>query len=233
MIKALVMAGGRSQRMRATAGPLHKALVCVSGVPLIERNLQALLAQGFRDIVVAVSEQERAIGDYLEIRGRTATADAAGRVEILWEREPLGTIGAARLAMQDSEALVVVNVDNLTSLDLQRFAAYHIEDGAAFTIAAHEEPFQIPFGELQLSGNRVQGYIEKAVKPIWISSGTYVVAREACEFIVAGQRTDVPQLVSRLLASGKSVAAFRHRADWIDVNDAAAIVRAEERWRQP
>jgi NDP-sugar pyrophosphorylase family protein len=232
MIRTLMMAGGRSQRMRATAGPLHKALVPVSGIPLIERNLQALLLQGFRDVVVAVNERELAIGDYLQTRGRGLATEAGARLEILWEQEPLGTIGAARLAIHDAEALVVVNVDNLTSIDLQKFAAYHIEVGAAFTIATHEENFQIPFGELQLSGNHVEAYMEKAVKPIWISSGTYVAGPEATEFIFAGERTDVPQLVSRLLASGKYVAAFRHQADWIDVNDADAVRRAEEQFWQ-
>jgi NDP-sugar pyrophosphorylase family protein len=229
MIRALIMAGGRSQRMRATAGPLHKALVQVSGIPLIERNLQVLLSQGFRDVVVAINEQERAIGDYVETRGVRLASASGAHLQTLWEQQPLGTIGAARLAMEAAQTLVVINVDNLTSLDLQRFAGYHVETGAAFTIATHEESFQIPFGELQLSGNRVDGYIEKAIKPIWISSGTYVVGREACEYIVAGQRTDVPQLVTRLLAAGKHVAAFRHQANWIDVNDANAIKRAEER----
>lgn len=231
-LKALIMAGGRSQRMRETAGPLHKALVCVSGVPLIERNLQALLEQGFRDVVVAVNEMERAIGDYVEGRGAALASAAGAHLGILWEREPLGTIGAAKLAIDGAGTLVIVNVDNLTSLDLRRLAACHVEAGAALTIASHEEGFRIPFGELQLYGNQVLGYCEKAVKPIWISSGAYVVGRDACEHIVAGRRTDVPELVSHLIALGKHVAAFRHQADWIDVNDAEAVRRAEQqRWK--
>jgi NDP-sugar pyrophosphorylase family protein len=229
MIRALIMAGGRSERMRATAGPLHKALVTVSGVPLIEHNLQTLLSQGFRDIAIAVNEAEFAIGDYVQTRGRDLATAASSRLEVIWEREPLGTIGAARIAMGESEAMVVVNVDNLTSIDLNSFAAYHFEIGATLTIAAHEERFQIPFGELQLSGNRILQYIEKPLKPFWISSGTYVLSREVCSFIPAGERTDIPLLVSRLLNSGRHVAAFRHHEDWIDVNDAAAVSRAETR----
>ena len=65
------------------------------------------------------------------------------------------------------------------------------------------------------------------MKPIWISSGTYVLSCEACKFLPEGQRTDVPQLVSMLLAAGKYVAAFRHHAAWIDVNHAEAIKKAE------
>jgi NDP-sugar pyrophosphorylase family protein len=35
-------------------------------------------------------------------------------------------------------------------------------------------------------------------------------------------------LANRLLAGGCRVAAFQHEAPWIDVNDSAAIARAEQ-----
>jgi hypothetical protein len=62
--------------------------------------------------------------------------------------------------------------------------------------------------------------------------------------MISGQQgMDVPHLVSLLLARGERVVAFEHEADWIDVNDAAAVCRAErmvrghfeafEHWNQP
>jgi NDP-mannose synthase len=227
--RALVMAGGRSERMRATAGPLHKALVPVLGVPLLERNLQALLVEGFLDIVVAVNNAEPSISQYLESRCRGLVESCGGNLSILQEHRPRGTIGAAREAIQGAAACLVVNVDNLTSLPLQAFVHSHFEKAAALTIAAHQEPFQIPFGELVLAEDRVQQYLEKPVKPVWISSGTYVLGPDACESILPDERTDVPQLVARLLSAGRRVAAFRHDALWIDVNDADALKRAEIR----
>jgi NDP-sugar pyrophosphorylase family protein len=225
--RAIIMAGGRSERMRATAGPLHKALVPVLGVPMLERNLRVLLSEGFRDIVVAISKAEPQIGEFLDTALRPIAESHGAHVRILWEDRPLGTIGAAREAIAAAETLLVVNVDNLTALPLGAFVAFHREQDAALTIAAHEEHFQIPFGELDFCGHRVRRYIEKPVKPIWISSGTYVLSPDACEFIPRGQRTDVPQLVAALLAAGKHVAAFRHDSAWIDVNHAEAIKTAE------
>jgi len=221
------MAGGRSERMRATAGPLHKALVPVFGMSLLERNLRMLLEVRIRDIVVAVSSAEPAIGQYLENSGRALVESCGAHLAILWERDPRGTIGAAREAMQGAATLLVLNVDNLTSLPLSEFVRFHCANGAALTIAAHQEPFRIPFGELVLCEDYVQQYAEKPVKQIWISSGTYVLSPEACEWIFPEEPTDVPQLVARLLAAGRRVAAFRHAAAWIDVNDADAVKRAE------
>jgi NDP-sugar pyrophosphorylase family protein len=216
--RALVMAGGRSLRMRATSGPLHKALVPVAGVSLLERNVRALLEQGFRDIVVAISKDEPEIG---------RAAERHAGVKIFWEDVPLGTIGAAREVMESSRALLVVNVDNLTSLPLKALVRFHREQNAALTIAAHQEPFQIPFGEVEMDGDRVRRYLEKPVKPIWISSGTYVLDRLACGYIPEGCRTDAPRLVAALLDADERVAAYRHDCSWIDVNHADALVKAE------
>jgi len=226
--RALIMAGGRSERMRATAGPLHKALVPVAGVPLLERNLRALLCEGFHDIVVAVSKGEPEISDYVD-RFKVRNAEESGAiVQVLYETVPLGTIGAAREAIGSAEALLVVNVDNLTRLSLRAFVEFHYQQRASLTIATHAEPFQIPFGELDLVDHRVHQYVEKPVKSIWISSGTYVVGRDASDFLLPGCRTDIPDFVATLLRENKLVAAFRHAAAWIDVNHAGALKKAEE-----
>lgn len=229
--------------MRATAGPLHKALVPVLGVPMIERNLCRLLSEGFDRIVVAVGQAESSIADYIDGRGRALTDARGGHIEILWERQPLGTIGAAREAIGNADSLLIVNVDNLTSLELRALVTFHRQRGAALTVASHRELFPIPFGELKLQDVRVRRYIEKPVKSIRISSGTYVLDREACLAIPHGRRVDAPELVCALLNAGKLVAAFRHAAAWIDVNNSASIERAEELiasrcrefewWRQP
>ncbi|PYV14436.1 MAG: hypothetical protein DMG07_11990 [Acidobacteria bacterium] len=243
MTDALIMAGGRSERMRTSGGPLHKALVPVLGVPMIERNLCALLSEGFHRIVVAISASEQAVAEYVEGRGRALANARQAELEILWERQPLGTIGAAREAIGGADTLLVVNVDNMTSLGLREFVAFHRQSGAALSVAAHRESFRVPFGELKLGDSRVRQYVEKPARRLWISSGTYVLGREACLSVPAGRRMDAPQLVSALLEAGKQVAAFRHAAAWIDVNQASSIGRAEqliadhyqefEWWRQP
>ena len=88
---ALIMAGGRSARMRVTAGPLHKALVPVGGIPLIERNTRSLLSEGFQQIVVAVSIHEPAIGEFVEARCSALASHHGATVRVLWETTALGT----------------------------------------------------------------------------------------------------------------------------------------------
>ena len=227
MIGALIMAGGQSARMRATFGKSHKSLIPVLGVTMLERNLCKLLSAGFRNIVVAVSEDEPEIAREVETRGQ-ALADATGAtIECFKERQQLGTIGAAREFKDRFDPLLVVNVDNLTALDLRAFVAYHQQSGAALTVATHFEPLQIPYGEVIISDGVLTRYIEKPIRQTCISSGTYVLGPKALNLIEPDRKTNVPELIDTLLERGESIGAFQHNAGWIDVNDSMAVEKAE------
>jgi NDP-mannose synthase len=240
---ALIMAGGRSLRMRASLGRRHKALVEILGVSMLERNILALLSHGFDNMVVAISAQEKAL--IALARGRAARVARAGgaSLRVYLEKPPLGTIGAARAIGASAESLLVVNVDNLTSLDLTAFLAHHRATKAAMTIATHTEPFPIPFGQVSIRKGRVIEYKEKPILPVRLSSGTYVLSPAARRRIPSGRPVGVPELVHILMREKRKISTFPHSSPWIDVNDSASIERAEalimanfrrfELWRQP
>jgi NDP-mannose synthase len=226
-IAALIMAGGRSERMRAGGSRQHKGLRTVLGVPLIECNLRALLWFGFRHLFVAINAEERELAAWLERQGRTIAGSQCATLEVLVETEPLGTIGAVALLPHEIDDAVIVNVDNLTSLDLRELARCHRERAAAATIATHDQPFPIPFGMLELSGQRVVAYREKPKLAVPISSGTCVLSRRAIDRVPKGSRFDVPALIDALLRTDEAVLAWPHQEPWIDVNDEAALAHAQ------
>ena len=226
MPAAIIMAGGRSSRMRATHGPAHKALVEVLGVSMLERNLATLFGQGFDDVTVVSSVNEPAVAEWVSARGRGLARAAGAKVASHIEREPLGTIGVLGSLALDEDVLVV-NVDNLSAIDLRALVRTHRDSGAAMTVAVHEEPFSIPFGEVRVEDGCIIDYAEKPQRRLLVSSGTYVVGGKARESIAADQPTNVPELIARLVAQGERVGAFRHDAPWIDVNDAAGVKAAE------
>jgi NDP-sugar pyrophosphorylase family protein len=227
MTAAMIMAGGRSSRMRATNDSRHKALVPVLGVPMLERNLRTLLASGFRDITVAFAAAEPEIDAFVTDRGK-ALADTFGAIVVPYrEVIPLGTIGAARAYAGRADAVLVVNVDNLTTLDLRALVDAHAASHAALTVATHDESFVIPFGSVRTEHGMIVEYREKPAYPIRISSGTYVLGQRAIAAIRPDAATGVPELVATLIGNGEKVASFEHDAVWIDVNDAAGVLRAE------
>ncbi len=223
---ALVMAGGSSERMRAGGCKTHKALRAVSGTPLLQRNLETLFLFGFTDISIAVNQAEdqllSAVGSL-----HSFAAHYGATLRVIPEQRPLGTIGAARLMSGFAEDVLVVNVDNLTELDLRAFFNFHLQTRAALTVASHQESFRIPFGQIEADNSRLTAYKEKPALSIAISSGAYVLSRQAMAAIPPNERIHAPDLINSLIQSGQLVSCFHHRAWWIDVNDEAALAQAE------
>ena len=228
IVDAVIMAGGRSVRMRDRGDPTHKALVLVDGVAMAERSFASLIAYGFRSIAITISAEEPDVLCFA--RGRlSALADsAAANLRCIIEEKPLGTIGAVGRIRSATDALLVVNVDNISALDLRQLVERHSAGKAAMTIAAHREPLPVPFGELEVTSGVVSAYHEKPTHHLWVSSGAYVLSADARAAIGLNERIDVPKLFERLRARSLLIAAHQHDAAWVDVNDAAALVRAEQ-----
>jgi NDP-sugar pyrophosphorylase family protein len=228
MTIALVMAGGRSVRMRRSGGPQHKALQPLLGRPLIEHNLRQLIDAGFEEIVVAVNCAEEELLDYVESQRQEFARENSVSLECLVEHAPLGTIGAAgQLADRDSDVLTVF-VDNISLLDYRQLVAHHQRRKAAMTMAVHVHRFGIPFGQVVVRDGAVDEYLEKPRLPVLISSGTYVLSSSACRMLAGGGRCDAPQLFARVKDAGQTIAAWQHQAAWIDINDTDALNAAEQ-----
>jgi mannose-1-phosphate guanylyltransferase/phosphomannomutase len=228
MIAALVMAGGRGERLRASGTSIPKPLVPVLGIPLLERNLLTLLAAGFRDVTIAVPSHTPEIGAFVESRCRLLAESYGATVAVLEERVPLGNIGAAREVTPASADVLVIYADNLTALDLADLVGHHHSAAAALTSGVHLEPFRIPYGEVQVESGSIVAYLEKPERRVLVSSGVFVLGPAARSLLPPGQRSEVSWLVNRLLAERLPVAAYQHQAPWIDINDSTAIARAEE-----
>ncbi|MBA3497256.1 MAG: NDP-sugar synthase [Gemmatimonadales bacterium] len=227
MTTAMIMAGGHGERMRVTGSSTPKPLVPVHGVPLLERNLCALLKAGLRDIVVAVPSHTPEIGRFVQTRGQAITDALDARLRVLEETQPLGNIGPAAEVELEGADLLVVYADNLTALDLNALLLHHRRADATLTCAVHLESFRTPFGEVQVRDGVIVGYVEKPERRILIASGVVVLSASAVARLPRGRAVEIRWLVDRLLEEGEKVAAFLHDAPWIDVNDAASVARAE------
>jgi len=224
---ALVMAGGMGERMRRTLGPIPKPLVPVRGTPLLEWNLRALLAHGFRSLAVSVPAADPRVEAFVRGRGVALAAAAGAELEVMREEEPRGNAGCAGALHGRADAVLLVFADNLTALDLGALVREHLHGGAALTLATHEETVRSPFGEVRVDGGRVIGYDEKPPRRTLIASGVAVLGEAALAVIPPRGPVGIAAVARRLLDEGRDVREHRHSAPWMDVNDAEALERAE------
>lgn len=225
-VAALIVAGGHGDRMRESGSPVPKPLVRIRGVTLLERNLISVLRAGIMDVHVAVSGRPDGVGDFAHARGRALAEALGGSLSVITERRPLGSIGAAA-SLADYGCVVVVNSDNLTSMDLRDILVSHTRSSAALTLAVHDQPFPIPFGEIVADGERVVEYKEKPTLTVRVCSAISVLGAQALAMLIPGEAIGLPAFANRLLVGGATVRSFFHDAPWIDVNDLAAARRAE------
>jgi NDP-sugar pyrophosphorylase family protein len=220
-MEAIVLAGGKAERLGDAAGGLPKSLVPVAGRPLLAWQIGRLSRAGVRRVIVScLGGQEEAF---------LASLDGTG-VEIVCAGEPerLGRGGGIRYAAgfrEESGDLLAMNGDELVDVDFLTLLERHRSTGAAATVTVAQPPSQ--FGQVDLTEDDVvTGFHEVARVPYWVNCGIYALSEEAlARFPEKGdhETTAFPELA----AEGK-LHAFRHTGIWLTVNTPKELRRADE-----
>ena len=233
----LIMAGGDGTRMAQSGIRVRKPLAPAVGVTLLERNLWMLARAGCREIAIATSAraavEEKSFTDDLAHRA----ASIGLVVELLVEEQPLGNFGAVTQLSGRDKPVVVVFADNLTTLDLGELVRIHRHSNADLTLAAHNELFRMPYGELRVrpdAPSQLLTYVEKPSYDILISSGIAVISDEALNLVPREIALGISTVSNILIDRGLSVHIHRHASPWVDANDsnglrAAATLVQQER----
>ena len=211
-VEAVMMAGGRGERLRPLTDTIPKPLLPVDGRPIIDYNIQELEACGVKKIHVTVNYLASRIVDHFRNREGLAT------VNCVQEPKRLGTLGSlAYIDDIESEDVIVMNSDLLTSVDFEALYLHHRRSGADFTIAAVPYNVSVPFAIMHLSDGRVTSIEEKPTFNYFANGGVYIMKSELVRSISKGEYLDAPDFILRLIAEGRHVGCFHIKGTWIDI----------------
>jgi NDP-sugar pyrophosphorylase family protein len=220
-MEAIVLAGGKAERLGDVAHGRPKALVPVAGRPLAAFQVGLLHRAGVERVIVSCAAGA----------GTAFVRELDGLgVEVVpaEEPEPLGRGGGLRFAAaarEESGDVFALNGDELIDVDLRALLARHRETAAAATITVMRPPS--PFGVVELGeDDLVTGFGEAAPIPYWVSCGVYVLGEEALERLP--ERGDHETSTFPELAAEGRLRAFRHEGVWITVNTPKDLRRAQE-----
>jgi len=219
-MEALVLAGGKAERLGDAAQGLPKPLVPVAGFPLVEYGVARLVEAGVSRVIVACrAGQEAAFENALS--ALDAEIDAVG------EPEPLGRGGGLRLAAsrrREDGACLALNGDELLDVDFRALLEEHERTGAAATIVVAQ--VRSPFGVVDLEPDgRVSGFREAPLLDHWVNSGVYVLGEEALDRLP--EKGDHEQSTFPQLAAEGKLRGFRHTGVWLTVNTPKDLRSAE------
>jgi NDP-sugar pyrophosphorylase family protein len=223
-VEAVILAGGRAERLGAAAGGRPKALVEMAGRPLAAYQVELLARAGVDRVIVSCAAGNEELFE-AELAGLGPEIAAVG------EPEPLGRGGGLRFAAatrrEDGDVLAL-NGDELLDADLAELLGRHRETDAAATIVVTHP--RSPFGVVELGDDDVVlGFQEVAVLPVWVSCGVYALGEEALAALP--ERGDHETTTFPELAERGRLRAFRHDGTWMTINTPKDLRAAEEHLR--
>jgi NDP-sugar pyrophosphorylase family protein len=220
-MEALVLGGGKAERLGEAAQGLPKPLVPVGGIPLAAYAVARLVEGGVTRVIVACrAGDEDAFVHALS--GHGADVEAVG------EEEPLGRGGGLRLAatrrLEDGPVLAL-NGDELLDIDFGSLVSEHEKSGAAATIVVAQ--VRSPFGVVEVEDDgTISGFREAPLLEHWVNSGVYVLGEDA--LVLLPEKGDHEQSTFPQLASDRRLHAHRHDGVWLTVNTPKDLRRATE-----
>jgi NDP-sugar pyrophosphorylase family protein len=220
--EAIILAGGRAERLGDAAEGKPKALVPIGGRPLVAYQLALLALAGVERVIFSCAagqegEFERGLG-------------GATGLELVYvgEPEPLGRGGGLRLAAgaRESEGPVyALNGDELFDVDLRELHDAHEGRGGAATITV--APLKSNVGIVDIDDEDVvRGFSESPRLPYWVNTGLYVLEDEAIERLP--ERGDHESTTFPELAAEGRLRGFRHTGLWLTVNTPKDLRVAQE-----
>jgi NDP-sugar pyrophosphorylase family protein len=220
---ALVLAGGKGERLRPLTIDRPKQMVPVNGKPILEHQVEWLAREGVTNVVLLCGYLHEVISDHFRDGARWGV-----RITYSIEDEPLGRGGAFKMGFRqvpDGEPFVIgVNGDNFNTQSLAPLVRSHRRSGAAATVML--VPLASPYGVVRMRGSQVVAFQEKPQLPYWINAGVYVLSREFFAGLPdIGDHED--ELFPRLAVEGR-LRAFRSRAYWKGIDTVKDLAEVEK-----
>ena len=219
--EAIILAGGKAERLGEAAEGKPKALVSIAGHPLVAYQIALLAQAGVERVIVSCAAGQEEVFER-ELDGAGVELVAVG------EPEPLGRGGGLRLAAgarRSEGSIYALNGDELFEVDLRDLHAAHQRLGGAATITV--APLQSHLGVVDVDDDDVvRGFREGPRLPYWVNTGLYVLEEEAIARLP--ERGDHESSTFPDLAAEGRLRAFRHEGVWLTVNTPKDLRRAQE-----
>lgn len=224
-MKAIILAGGRGERLYPLTENCPKPLVRLCGRPIIDYVLGTLAECGVTESILTLGYGAEQILEYLGAQdgGSVAEWERPGAEEALHmtlrfciEDAPRGTAGGVhevftRFVANGREPVMIISADTLCDLPLEKALALHNETQADATLVTVSATDPHEYGIVHTDGQgRITSFLEK---PSFtqsagglVNTGIYILPPMSLNMIPFREKTDFARDVfPKMLIDRKSV----------------------------
>ncbi len=220
--QAVILAGGKGTRLRPLTESIPKPLLKVAGRPILERLVLHLNGHGVKKIHLAINYLGHMIEEHF------GQGEQFGcQISYLREERPLGTAGPlALLNPKPCHPILVMNGDLVTQFDVRALLEHHSYCENHLTIGTRPFLYRLPFGCLELDGQKVHKIEEKPLLTRMVNAGIYVLEPWLIDEIPNNEEFPMTELIATVLARGGRVGACEVNDDWQDIGRKDELDRA-------
>lgn len=222
-IDAVLMAGGKGERLRPLTEKTPKPLLPVGDKCIIDHNVDRLISYGVKHISVTVNYLKEQIEDHYSKPRNGIKVDTC--------REPkfLGTIGSIKFVEKFyNDAVLVMNSDLFTNIDYEDFYLHFKQHDAEMSVAAVPYDVSIPYGILDLDGRDIKGLLEKPKYNYYANAGIYLIKKSALAEIPDDTFFNATDLIEKLISENKKVVRYPLNGTWIDIGNPQEYQKAKD-----
>jgi len=212
-VDAVLMAGGKGERLRPLTLETPKPLLKVADKPIIDYNIENLMHYGVENINVTVNY----LGEQIE--QHFAEPVNGQQIKCVREGKFLGTIGSLDI-IEDwhNDTILLMNSDLFTNIDFEAFYIHYKKHDADMSVAAVPYNVNIPYGIFEIENTReIKGVKEKPSFYYYANAGIYLIKRELLSLIPKDTFYNATDFMDKLIELGKKVIRFPIAGYWIDI----------------
>ncbi|MCP2043673.1 sugar phosphate nucleotidyltransferase [Pontibacter sp. HSC-36F09] len=223
-VDAVLMAGGRGERLRPHTDTVPKPLLKVGEKPIAEHNLDRLVAYGIDDYWISVKYLGEQIEEYFG-DGNNKNI----KIQYIWEDEPLGTIGAvSKIEDFEHDYVLITNSDLLTNLDYENFFLYFTNQKADLAVVTIPYQVNVPYAVLETLDGDIKSFKEKPTYTYYSNGGIYLVKKTVLEYLPKGAFYNATDLMEKLIQEGKKVVSYPLAGYWLDIGKPEDFEKAQK-----
>lgn len=222
-IDAVLMAGGKGERLRPLTEKIPKPLVPIGNKAIIDYNIERLISYGVKSIYVTVNYLKEQLEEHF------SQPKQGLKIECVREPRYLGTMGGIQFVKEfNNDIILVMNSDLFTNIDYEDFYLHFIEHNADMSVAAVPYSISIPYGIFDLDGRDIKGISEKPIYNYYANAGIYLIRKSVLKYISKDKFFNATDFIDVLIENNLKVIRFPITGYWIDIGQHADLKKAEE-----